>query len=180
MKRLIVITALSVFAVASYAASFSWGNSVELTDPSSATMSTGSVFLLSASTNTASIFNGSAFNSAEVSQVYATSTFLAPGYVWDTQTLPSGFTPAPYYAMLVTTANVSNVTDLGAGDSYVLFTWTPAIGDPMPEGDRSYEAMFTGAELPEGYNWQTIVPEPTALALLALGVAGLALRRKVA
>jgi hypothetical protein len=38
---------------------------------------------------------------------------------------------------------------------------------------------FTGATL-SGDGLTTIVPEPTALALLALGVAGLALKRKVA
>lgn len=39
--------------------------------------------------------------------------------------------------------------------------------------EREFAALTNGG-------WETIVPEPTALALLALGVAGLALKRRVA
>lgn len=97
-----------------------------------------------------------------------TGNWIDAAGVWDITDMSTG----DYYIVLfdnngnyLASANAITIADNGVG-----------VG-PNPPTDTSWS--MDSADSWSSAGWQEVVPEPTSLALLALGVAGVGLRRRV-
>ena len=169
MKKMLLAFAVMAFAVAAQAITLKWTTE----SANSAWVSTSLTCSLIYAEDAATASMATAIDVA----LGNSSAYAVVGTAWAAN--PSAYN---------TGSVISTAKQYTTGVYYIIFTengkyaatsvtaeqaakaWIPDAG-PIPEG--SYTGPVTVADFTG-----TLVPEPTALALLALGVAGLALRRR--
>ena len=191
MKRIILIAIVSLMShVSLFAASITWGTDASINDPAGSPISNGTAFLYMYQEVGGFVptFTNGAWNTSGA-QLIASLTLPSlqydgtpvPGMVAATSSVAyeTDYKTEGYkYVMIITTGNATDLGDITAGyylvsDSIDLTHGGYPVG--QPENSSGY-VLFTQDQLS---GWQKIVPEPTALTLLALGVAGVALRRRI-
>lgn len=170
MKKLIVMMAAAVCAIALQAASVNWSAT-----PTSTTLSNGNV----AAGVKAYIFEG--LLTPEILSTIADGTWTASGYLADANAAANG---------AVMKTGVGDYANETVSFSMILLNAADYASATEYKYGEVKDVVFVTAAKPVAFanslsaaTWQSIgssVPEPTSALMLLVGLAGLALRRKQA
>ena len=180
MKKLIILAAVAVAAVASQAASYDWktkaGNSNSVYVNGTETAYSGTAYL---------------FLAADAGTVYSDwigGTALSAMTSLDSQAISSGkITAGTPFENAADPISVIFATEYGSGDNKFLYISTSATQDGSDigsatisfSGNAATSKLAASTAAYSGAGWYTqSVPEPTSGLLMLLGMAGLALRRR--
>ena len=193
MRKFLLGLFLGAFTASfSLAATIEWGaTNVPFYGPTGSPIDGGSAFLFLVDTTSASTPTFSGEWNLNNSVLVATSSTQGGGF--DSQSLnidydtlykpnPNGTENSFFYVVVITTESGSTLSDITNGWYYVsdlAFLEDGGSLNPDDPSDSTGSIWFAG-DGTSGWQEMKAIPEPTALALLALGVAGLALRRRCA
>jgi hypothetical protein len=192
MKKMIVMASVLLMAVFSQAATISWGASgaayFNTTKITAAAGNMGYGYLC------AFEGNGGVLNAAVISALYTewkggagtTADIMGPqastslGYIQNTIIVANG--GALGSTGLVLTDKVTYFANVffatRSGQDYVYQSGSTLYDTTGPNWSSPSTTLTAKTAMPSGTTWTTI-PEPTSMALLALGVAAFGLRRKM-
>lgn len=187
MKKRLLIASTLLIAGLTQAASIAWGignpNAFVTTSPAGGTLSNYVAYLCvgtkeDAQKTLATITSGAEWTAPAIGQgdtiVQKNVSLVGSIDRTSTTVLASNFTNGETYNFYVVlfdeTSEYVSVSSVLSGTTFNEMGQDPATSVVWRE-EGAMGAISNG--------WQKIVPEPTALALLALGVAGVALRRRI-
>ena len=183
MKKLLIIAAVALAAVASQAATFTWktytGQKVYMMDSSTY-----------AASMTAYLFDSEAVTQADVVTAFANGTIGTLSYL-DTATTTATGTIAAHQPAVSWGSTGDTLTAFFAivvDDNIFVSTTAQGVGQASADTLLQFKGLSSPSQAAAmdasaGYStagWYAAVPEPTSGLLLLLGMAGLALKRKQA
>ena len=186
MKKIMIIAAVAMAAIATQAASFNWKTSTtgKVYEAGSTTATiTGMAYLFDVTTVTQSAlveaFAAGSLNlstKGSISSASVASGKIAQTPDFDYAAVAAGSTLNAYFAI---------VANVGGEDMLYISSQMPVVGIEGKANTATFnEKTFSQAaamDASSGYStagWYQSVPEPTSGLLMLLGMAGLALRRR--